>query len=819
MKGLSAMERLLLPLVRRFVGLWVRPSVLPDDVAARLGSGRTVVYALEKRSIIDFAVLEYVCRERSLPAPSTPVGAGAQRLRSPLFLERRAGLLGFRVERRLPQALRTLSGLAATDPAFDADVVPVSFFWGRAPDRERSWANLWIAEDWDIGGRLRKLVSLVVNGRNLLVLFGETLPLAETLGETRGMPLAPRRMWRQLRTQFRNQRTATIGPDLSHRRTVVAQVLSTQMVRDAAREEMRSKGLSRREALKVARGYAYEIAANYSHPFVLFMSGLLGRLWNRLYDGVELANFSSLESVDDRAEVVFVPCHRSHMDYLLLSYVVYHKGFAVPHIAAGINLNMPVIGSFLRRGGAFFLRRSFSGNALYSAVFTKYLGLMMARGHSIEYFIEGGRSRTGRLMQPKTGMLSMTVRSYLREPTRPVVFVPVYFGYERLVEGRTYIGELSGRPKEKESVFMLLKTIPELRSRFGKVYVSFGEPLPLDPLIEKHSPQWDRTPSGSDDRPAWLGPLVGELARSIMTRINAAACVTPVNLIGLVLLATPRQRMGEADLARQLELYASLLRQAPYSSRTWVTDQDGASMIRYGTSLGILQRQTHELGDIVHMTEEVSVLTSYFRNNALHLMLMPSLLACAFLNNASVTRDDLQRLGGRVYPYVADEYFLRWSEAELPGVIDELLEDLLNHGLLTANEDRSEWRRPAAESPEAVQLSVLARASVPIIERYYLAVSLLLKAGSGRLTQDALERQCQLMAQRMSMLYELNSPEFFERALFGNFIALLVRRDVLRVGEDGKLVFLPVMLEAIVHDAQIVLHEQMRNSILQVVHR
>jgi glycerol-3-phosphate O-acyltransferase len=322
-----------------------------------------------------------------------------------------------------------------------------------------------------------------------------------------------------------------------------------------------------------------------------------------------------------------------------------------------------------------------------------------------------------------------------------------------------------------------------------------------------------------EGRPPWLSPLVSELARSIMTRINSAACVTPVNLIGLVLLATPRQRMGEVDLVRQLELYSSLLRQAPYSPKAWVTDQDGASMVRYGESLGLLRRQAHELGDILYMTEEVSVLTSYFRNNALHLMLMPSLIACAFLNNPSVRRDDLYRLAGRVYPYAADEYFLRWGESELPGVVDELLEDLLNHGLLTANEERTVWLRPPAESPEAVQLSVLARATVPIIERYYLAVSLLLKAGSGRLTQDALERQCQLVAQRMSMLYELNSPEFFERALFGNFIDQLARRGVLTLGEDGKLGYLPAMLEAIVQDAQIVLQEQLRNSILQVVHR
>jgi glycerol-3-phosphate O-acyltransferase len=818
MSDFTAFERLALPLVRGLVALWVRPSVLPDDVKSRMAQGRTPVYALEKRSVIDLAVLEYVCRERGLPDPHAPGAAGVL-TSSLLFLERRTGLFGSRIDRRMPEALRALTTAAGDDVAFDPELVPVSLFWGRAPDRERSWFRLLVAEDWDIGGRFRKLLSLLLNGRNLLLLFGEPMPLQPALSETRGMPRGPRRLWRQLRVQFRNQRAATIGPDLSHRRTIVTEVLRTQAVRAAVRGDMREKKLARRDALKVARGYAYEIAANYSHAFVVFLSGVLGRLWNRLYDGVELANFSSLQSVEEGSEVVYVPCHRSHMDYLLLSYVVYHKGFAVPHIAAGINLNLPVIGSLLRRGGAFFLRRSFGGNATYSAVFSRYLGTMMARGHSIEYFIEGGRSRTGRLLQPKTGMLAMTVRAYVRRPVRPVVFVPIYFGYERLVEGRTYIGELSGQPKEKESILGMLRTLPELRSRFGKVYVSFGEPLPLAGLLARHVPEWDPQVPVTDEKPEWLSPLCTDLAHQIMTRINAAACVTPVNLIGTVLLATPRQRMGEADLARQLELYASLMRQAPYSPRVWVTPLDGQSMIRHCDSLQMLYRQPHELGDLIGMTESRAVLSSYYRNNVLHLLLMPSLLACAFLNNAAVTRGDLLRLAGRVYPYVADEYFLRWREDELPAVVDELLEDLLNHGLLTASDDRREWRRPAAESSESVQLSVLARLSVPILERYYLAISLLLRAGSGRLTQESLERQCQLTAQRMAMLYELNSPEFFDRALFGNFIGRLRARGVVEDAADGKLLFRAPMLEAVAADAQFVLHEQIRNSILQVVHR
>ncbi|MCE3284550.1 MAG: glycerol-3-phosphate O-acyltransferase, partial [Steroidobacteraceae bacterium] len=705
MSDYTAFERLSLPFVRWLVALWVRPSVLPDDLRTRAGSERRVVYALEKRSVVDLAVLEYVCAERGVQDPQRPFGTDGLLSNSLLFLERRTGFFGQRIDRRMPAALRTLTTAAAEDLAFDADLVPVSLFWGRSPDRERSWFRLLLAEDWDIGGRFRKLLSLAFNGRNLLVLFGEPLPLQPSLAETRGMPRGPRRLWRQLRVQFRNQRAATIGPDLSHRRTIVAEVLRTKAVRDAVQQDVREQQLKRRDALEVARGYAYEIAANYSHWFVVLMSGVLGRLWNRLYDGVELANFSSLQAVDEGSEIVYVPCHRSHMDYLLLSYVVYHKGYAVPHIAAGINLNMPVIGSFLRRGGAFFLRRSFGGNATYSAVFTRYLGTILARGHSIEYFIEGGRSRTGRLLRPRIGMLSMTVRSYARNPARPVVFVPVYFGYERVVESGTYVGELSGQPKQKESVLGMIRALPELRSRFGKVYVSFGEPLPLDEVLRRHVPGWNPNEPVTDDKPEWLAPLCRDLAHQIMTRINAAACVTPVNLLGMVLLATPRQSMGEADLARQLELYASLLRQAPYSPRVWVTPLDGVSMIRHCESLRMLQRRPHELGDVVGMTEADAVLASYYRNNALHLLLLPSLIACAFLNNASISAADMHRLARRVYPYVADEYFLRWTEAELPAVVDELLEDLLNHGLLTTSEDRSEWRRPPAEASEAVQLS------------------------------------------------------------------------------------------------------------------
>jgi len=162
-----------------------------------------------------------------------------------------------------------------------------------------------------------------------------------------------------------------------------------------------------------------------------------------------------------------------------------------PHIAAGANLNLPIVGSLLRRGGAFFLRRSFKGEPLYAAVFHEYLHLMLARGFPIEYFIEGGRSRSGRMLTPKAGILGMTVQSFIREHARPLVFVPVYIGYEKLMEGRTYLGELAGKPKQGESLLGILKSVRNIKRVFGQVHVNIGEPLPLAGFLDAHHPGWN----------------------------------------------------------------------------------------------------------------------------------------------------------------------------------------------------------------------------------------------------------------------------------------------------------------------------------------
>jgi len=347
------------------------------------------------------------------------------------------------------------------------------------------------------------------------------------------------------------------------------------------------------------------------------------------------------------------------------------------------------------------------------------------------------------------------------------------------------------------------------------VHVNVGEPIRLNALLDAQLPSWREQRFDDDTRLPAVNALVGELALSIMRGINAAAAVTPINLLATTLLASPRGALPESALLRQLDLYLKLLRAWPYGPRVTVTDASPTEIVVYGESLKLLTRVPHKLGDVVKMSDESAQLIAYYRNNVLHLFALPSLVACAFIGNSMLRTEDIQRLAWRIYPYVSSELFLRWREDELAKVVDGVLAALARLGVLQPNEDHSVWMRPPPDSPAAMQLSMLSQATIQTIERYYLAISLLLKAGSGVMTQKLLEQQCQLAAQRMNMLYGFNSPEFFDRSLFENFIDLLRERSVLKAGEGGNLEFDEVLVR-VAADAQLVLSEQIRHSILQV---
>ena len=823
MKRWLGLDSFFLFFLRKLLFIWVRTHRLPQDFSTLgIDPRRPIVYAMPDRALSNLLVVEYECLKLGLPRPTRPSGLrGTGADRAFFCLTRNDGLFFGRY--RLPyisQRIENLVLAAEQDPQLDVRIVPVSVYWGRRPEREKSLIRILLSDTWSAAGMLKKMLMIVVNGRQTYVQFSKPVSLRELVAEQLGEERTSRKLGRVLRVHFRREREAMIGPDLSHRRTLIDSLIAAPAVKEAIQRDATEKNRTVEESTEAAWEYANEIASDYSHSVIRFLERLLNWLWNRLYAGVEVNHVDKLTGVAQTHEVVYVPCHRSHIDYLLLSFLVYRHGLVPPHIAAGINLNMPVVGPILRRGGAFFMRRSFKGNPLYATVFYEYLHSMFARGFAVEYFVEGGRSRTGRLLQPRTGMLAMTVRSFLRDTSKPIAFVPVYIGYERILESGSYVQELHGKQKKKESLGGMFETMArlfgrggKLSDRFGKVHVNFGEPIDLGVFLDTYSPGWRDGGFSEAATDSWLPPVVEKLARNINRRINDAADVNPVNLLSLALLATPKRVMDEETLRTQLALYLRLLTDAAYGTELTVTAMTPDEMIAHGEKMKILQRYQHPLGDLLWLDDAASVTLTYFRNNVLHLFALPSLVATLVLQNRALTREQLVGMVRQVHVPLRSELFRHHGPRSVIPYIDRIIDALDRADLIEKSED-GRLQAPATGTLEHAQLSVLAQTIRETLERYYIVMSLVITHGSGALDEAQLEKLSQLVAQRTAILYTFKSPEFFDSQVIKRFIRTMKREGLFRANAEGRIEFTEQLL-AIEADTRRILAADIRRNIAQ----
>lgn len=798
-------------LVRWPLRAWVHAHVTPSDLGElNLDPNLPICYVLPSGSLSDWLTLEAVCAAQGLPRPHQP----ANRLPG----SKRATVLALPMGRDKPRSeLHRIVAHGVHDAGFNVQFVPVSIFWGRDPIKETSLLRILFA-DSERAGRLRKLLIVVAQGRSVLVHFGQPLDYRGFLAEDLQPNVVVRKLVRVLRVHFRRQRVATLGPRLSHRAQVINSLLADADVRNAIQQAAHEEDIGIEAARAKARGYAAEIAADYSNIAIGFMLRLLTWLWNRIYDGVDVRHLQRLRSTAHDRSLIYLPAHRSHMDYLLVSYILYQEGLALPQIAAGVNLNFWPIGGLLRRCGAFYIRRSFRGDKLYTAVFRAYVDTLIGRGRPLKFYLEGGRSRTGRLLPPKTGMLAMVVQSFLRHADRPAAVVPVYIGYDRVLEVNSYFDELRGsRSKKGESIADLLRGGRKvLQRKYGRAYVAFGEPVPLDVFADKIYPEWrDQSPLPLDgEKPAWFGEFVDQLAQTAMVRINSSATLNPAGLVALILLSSPQKAVAEDEMIQSLERLAALARAAPYSEDSTPPEMSGREMLAEAEPLARLTRVPHAWGDVLTVESREAVLLTYTRNSVMHLFALPSLIANFFSHDRGREESALLDDCADLYPLLASELFLRWPESDCRAAFADSLNGMVEAGLLQRAGD-GQLRRPAVGSHEFAALMSLARIMRESLERYAMTLVLLANnLPAGRIRREGFERQCQLMAERMAILSGRNSPEFFDLRLFDNHLRTLTRIGLLH-GNDDDLQLDPALRKLSEHALQL-LGPDLRQSILHL---
>ncbi|MFC3195313.1 glycerol-3-phosphate 1-O-acyltransferase PlsB [Marinicella sediminis] len=771
------------------------------------------IYVLSSESTVSRSILWEEINRGNLPKPFR-LDAEFNLSKSILAAEQAVGFWNRKKDYKdFDQQLEQIISQVREDGQKQVQLIPISVFLGRAPDRDHGILKVIFSEKWGITGRFRKFISILVHGKHTLARLSQPILVNQSLDNNDTPDRLAHKLARVIRLHNNRVKTSVVGRDLSHRRTIAKNIIKRPIVQQEINNYAERRKIPVEKAQKEAQKIIREIAADYSYSAIKFMSGIFRWFWTKVYDGVKLNHFDQLRHLTTEKEIIYTPCHRSHIDYLILSYSLYERGIVPPHIAAGINLNLPIVGRILRGSGAFFLRRSFN-SVLYSTIFSEYLSSLIAHGVSIEYFIEGTRSRTGRLLHPKAGMLAMTVRSYLNERSKPLVFVPSSLNYEKLMEGASYKNELGGKGKKKESIGGLFKTLKLLKEDYGRLTVNFSEPIELDAILDQHKPDWRDLKLDVKEKPQWFKNVVSDAGTRILTHINEASHVNPINLLAVTLLATPNRSATEENLKEQLELYRLILLKLPYSERTTVTSLSVEEIIEKGIFLGFIQRVEHSLGDVIQVREEMGVLMTYYRNNVLHLFAASSFIAMFFVNNLKHPRREVLRMMAIIYPFIKNELFLKWSREEFVDYGRQTLKLLKELDLLVSAGRNLE--RHKGGSLQAAKLRVLANALMQTYERFFIVIALLKSRGSGSLTSNELESLCHQVASQLSLLYEFNSPDFFDKNLFRQFISVLKEEQIIKTDLAGKII-LSDNLEPMYMGAKTILSRRIRHSILYLL--
>src|SRR5262249_55366447 len=362
--------------------------------------------------------------------------------------------------------------------------------------------------------------------------------LAEHTGE-RDEVLSRRLRW-ELSGRIEGERSVVLGPPRKPARRLIREIMRSRRLIAEVGEIAAREGITPDEVRKRVSRYLKEIAADIRSWTLRLIRPMLGYVWNRIYDGIDIdrAGLDKVREAARRGPLILCPSHKSHVDYLVLSYVFNVEGLAVPHIAAGANLSFWPLGFLFRRGGAFFLRRTFKGNPLYAATFRAYVRKLVDERVAIEFFIEGGRSRTGKLLGPKLGLLGMICEAAKARESRLPQVVPISILYEKVIEEKSYADELGGGEKKEESVGGLLGARKVLTRRYGRVDIQFDEPFDLiDALGEV-----------PDD--AALRAAVRRVSHRIMYGITRVTAVSPSALWAAALLA-PGTRAVSREAADQ----------------------------------------------------------------------------------------------------------------------------------------------------------------------------------------------------------------------------------------------------------------------------
>lgn len=379
--------------------------------------------------------------------------------------------------------------------------------------------------------------------------------------------------------------------------------------------------LEREKAIKILD----EIKADFSVTYIRGFERLLDNTIPKLYDGIHFNDGGiDFKKLVKESCVVLVPNHQSHADYVAINYMFY-KTYRFPlYVAGGNNLNIFPIGTLFRKSGCFFIRRSFASDILYKLTLEAYLYYLLKTGRPIEFFFEGGRSRTGKLLPPKYGLYSMLLHAHqqlCREENKKLVFVPVSIMHEYVPEQKSLTKELSGSKKKKESTGQLFGLVKLFAYQFGNVHINIGRPV-------------DAYLGENDDEKK----ITQDLAFKCFREVGRNMMVTPSSLLAMVLLDEPFGALMWGDLVNKskaitkyCERYNIPIADSLREEKIETTLERTMDIFIGNRKVDVIGRH-HQGAQYYSIREESRSELLYFKNTILHHFLVPAIINMAWIN-------------------------------------------------------------------------------------------------------------------------------------------------------------------------------------------
>ncbi len=683
-----------------------------------------VVYVMRSLSFLDFLCLDFLLKKFGLPLVRfvndlglwilEPFGKGERRLSlrrqipeaealeqtigdgySALLFLRRPPKFGSQTRRGRELEVDLIQALVARQRTSSQPIllVPQTFVWSKqaATVSPNLLDLLFGPVQWP--GRVRVLCQFLLNYRDAKLRSGEPFDIQEFLKknpELSDAEAADKVRYALLRRMERD-RAVVLGPMKKTTARIQDELLRSPRVRTHIERYATEKGISYAKAERVALKQLGHLCAKQSLFVVDLMHRFLTWVWSKMYDGVVLDK-EGLERVREAARdasLVLLPSHKSHIDYLVLSDMLYGNALMPPLIAAGDNLSFWPIGILLRRGGAFFIRRSFHGDTLYPVLVEAYVRKLLAEGFTIEFFLEGGRSRIGKPLPPKYGMLSMVVESATKLKGTKVKLVPISIGYERIIEERSFVHELSGGDKQSENVGDLIKSSSILRSKWGRLYVQFGDIIDFDEFQGEMAQRTGVDLSSSEEAtPEQKRNSVQALAHKVMYSINEVTVVTPAALVAMALLSHEKRGMTRAslmdacgDLLTVLDgMQARIAHQLRIGEDRLREDTIDEALHLFLDARLIV---SHDTGPepIYTIDSERRIALEYYQNTIIHFFVPRALISAALLVDTEQWVD-IARLNDRVQQLsrVFKHEFMYRTNATFDEIFQDTLQDMARDG-------------------------------------------------------------------------------------------------------------------------------------------